>query len=94
MIITIPPRKGYSDSIYNHLTEKIPEQTGVDVVSEEQQQGLCVLEGIRELCHHLVERIEELQEHRRALVRQMVEVLCMSAAVWKNKQITNKLQSK
>lgn len=54
------------------------------MVSEEQQQGLCVLEGIRELRHHLVERVEELQEHRRALVGQMVEVLCMSTAIWKN----------
>jgi len=64
------------------LTKKVPEQAGVEVVGEEEQQRVGELEGRGELQQQLVQHVQELQEHRRALVGQALRDLAVTAAIY------------
>mmetsp|Transcript_9465 Transcript_9465/g.14151 ORF Transcript_9465/g.14151 Transcript_9465/m.14151 type:complete len:639 (+) Transcript_9465:434-2350(+) len=53
----------------------------MDMIGQEEQQLLRVLEGRGELVQQLEEGLQELQEHRRALLREHCAVHAVSAAV-------------
>jgi len=52
------------------------------VIRQEQQQGVGELERIRKLHQQLVQNIQKLQKHRRALVGKVLCHLAMSTAVY------------
>ncbi len=64
------------------VSEKRAEQTRMRVIRQKHQQVLSVLEGARELQHDLIQTVQKLQEHRRALVRQVFVLSAMSKALY------------